>query len=66
MMFTGRTLMRIREALDLAKQEIHNQIGHCPDMEKYEEDVAELEEEMEAIQKICDRIDKRHPELFPE
>ena len=66
MIFTGKNLVIVRQALEYAKAEIHNQIATCPDVVEYEEDIDEYEQEMEQLQKLCDRIDKKHPDLFPE
>lgn len=40
MEFTGKNLEIVRHALDLAKDELHNQIATCPDVVEYAEDIA--------------------------
>lgn len=65
MIFTGKNLQMIREALEYAKSEVHNMIATCPDVITYADDITYYESEMEKLQKLCDRIDKKHPELHP-
>ena len=69
MTFSGKTLVRVREALELAHAELHNMIATCPDPAMYEEELAEYEAEQEQLNKLMDRIDRKmalqsiaHPE----
>lgn len=59
MQFTGKNLVRVRDALELAQSELHNMIATCPDVIRYEDEIAEYEAEKVEIQKIIDRIDRR-------
>lgn len=59
MQFTGRNLQLIRDALDLAHAELHNQIATCPDVLLYEEDIEAIEAEQARLMRLMARIDRR-------
>lgn len=63
MRFTGRNLMLVYEALDLALSEVHNQIATCPDVDRYADDLDALEDQQEALYRLRARVYKR---LTPE
>jgi hypothetical protein len=58
MIFTGKNLLIIRQALEDSKSELHNMIATCPDVVTYADDLDEYEVEMARVKKLCDRIDK--------
>lgn len=58
MHFTGANLARVRRGVDLAVDELHNQIATCPDVVRYEDDIAELHAEKVEFQRLLVRIDK--------
>lgn len=58
MQFTGKNLMLVREALELAQSELHNQIATCPDVDEYADDIEELELEKLKYEHLVKRIDK--------
>ncbi len=58
MQFTGKNLELIRRGVDLAIDEIHNQIATCPDVFEYADDIEELEQEKETFRRLLARIDK--------
>lgn len=57
MNFTGKSLTRVREALNLAVAELKNQNGLCPDVVQYAEDIKAREDEIEQLEKLAARID---------
>jgi len=59
MTFSGRNLERLRDAVALACDELHNQIATCPDPDMYEEDIADLEAEQQYLLKMLSRIDAK-------
>jgi hypothetical protein len=61
MIFSGKSLILVRKALDLAIAELHNQIATCPDVIEYEDDILEIEAEQKKYQKLIDRIDRKFP-----
>ena len=58
MKITGKNLVFVRGAIDLAIAEVHNQIATCPDVFEYEEDLDELNKDKERLEKFVARIDK--------
>jgi hypothetical protein len=58
MQITGKNLELVRYALDLADAELHNQIATCPDVEKYAEDIIEIEREQVKVRKLLARVNK--------
>lgn len=58
MQFTGRYLQLVREALDLAHAELHNQIATCSDVFLYEFDILECEAQQRELAEPMVRIDK--------
>lgn len=60
MQFTGENLVLIREALELAQSELHNQIATCPDVYEYADDIEELESEKRKLKRLMDRIDRHN------
>lgn len=60
MSFHGTVLItRLRRAVDLACDEIHNQIATCPDRVEYEADIEELEQELADMRKLSARIGRK-------
>jgi hypothetical protein len=57
MKFTGSNLHLIRTAVSLALDELHNQIGTCPDVVEYEGEIALLELDLATFRKLLARID---------
>lgn len=57
MTLSGINLKRIRDAIDLAMAELHNQIATCPDVVLYATDIDELEAEKAQLQKLAKRMD---------
>lgn len=57
MNFTGKNLQRIRDALDLAIAELHNQIATCPDVDEFADDIAGIEHEKMHIVHLRARVD---------
>lgn len=58
MIFTGRNLDLVREALDLAHDELETQIATCPNVWEYADDIDECERKQAQLKKLRDRIDK--------
>ena len=58
MQFTGKSLLLVREGIELALGQLHNQIATCPNVFEYAEDIEELEEEQEKYRKLLARIDR--------
>lgn len=56
--FTGKNLEMVRRGIDLAIDELHNQIATCPDVNEYAEDLAELRAEQRKFQRLLARIDR--------
>ena len=52
MTFSGKNLVLVREALDLAHAELHNMIATCPDVSMYEEEIEEYEEQQRKIKNL--------------
>lgn len=50
---------RLRRAVDLACDEIHNQIATCPDAVEYAEDIEELEHERSVLVKLRAKLDRK-------
>mgnify|MGYP006319935243 CR=1 FL=1 len=50
---------RLRRAVDLACDEIHNQIATCPDATEYAEDIEELEHERSVFVKLRAKLDRK-------
>lgn len=57
MNFTGINLWRVRKAVILALDEIQYQIGGCPDVELYSEEIADLEEDRADFLRMLRRIE---------
>lgn len=58
MIFTGKNLLRVRRGIDLALDELHNQIATCPDVFEYADDIANIEEDQAEFKKLLAKIDK--------
>lgn len=58
MKFTGNNLLRIRMAVVWALSDLHSQIGSCPDVFEYAEDIEELEAEIAQLEKLKARIER--------
>lgn len=58
MQFTGKNLVILRDALELAKDELHNQIATCPDVVEYAEDIAVYRAEQVKVQRLLGRINR--------
>lgn len=59
MQFTGKNLQRVLDALELAIAELHNQIAMCPDVIKFEQELADYEAEKKELERMAGRIRKR-------
>ena len=57
--FTGKNLMLVYEALGLAINEIDYQIGNCPDVYEYADDLVALEAEHEPMLSLMTSVYKR-------
>jgi ethanolamine utilization microcompartment shell protein EutL len=57
MIFTGDNLKMVRRGIDLAVDEIHNQIATCPDVNRHAAEIEELEAEQEKFKRLLARID---------
>ena len=58
MIFTGKNLLRVRRGIDLALDELHNQIATCPNVFDYADDIADIEEDQAEFKKLLAKIDK--------
>ena len=58
MTFTGKNLLRVRRCIDLALDELHNQIATCPNVFDYADDIADIEEDQAELKKLLAKIDK--------
>lgn len=58
MIFTGKNLVLVRDAVLGAQAEIRMQIGSCPDVIEYEEQLQELDAELLQFDRLLKRIDK--------
>lgn len=52
-------ITRLRRAVDLACDEIHNQIATCPDRKFYAADLEELERELTDMRSLSARIGRK-------
>lgn len=59
MNFSGRNLAMVRNGIELAIAELHNQIATCPDVFAYADDLAAIEKEKAKLDLLLIRIDKR-------
>ena len=59
MSFSGRSLERVRSAIDLAIAELQHQLGVCPDVFKYVDEIEACSTEIEELRKLAKRIDRR-------
>jgi hypothetical protein len=57
--FTGRNLQMVRYGMQLAIDELHNQIGTCPDVFTYAEEIEEIEAQKRRFERLLARIDRR-------
>jgi len=64
MIFNGIRLARVLNGLYLAKDELHNMIATCPDVNAYEADLLLYEAEKEKVQKLIDEIERKNPGLM--
>lgn len=58
MIFTGKNLKRLREIVQRAQNDVHNDIGGHAAPHAYEEEVEELEQEGTELDKLFARIDR--------
>lgn len=58
MKFSGKNLEMVRRGVDLAIDELHNQIATCPDVFEYADELDDLEKEKAKFEKLRDRIDE--------
>jgi len=58
MQFTGRSLQMVRDGIDLAIDELQNEIATCPDVFAYSRELDALEAEQEQFRKLLARIDR--------
>lgn len=57
MRFTGKNLELVEQALRRAMDDVDMQMGTCPDVVEYAEDIAQLEQEKTALLKMWGRVD---------
>jgi hypothetical protein len=58
--FTGKkSLEMLRRALELAISDLHTQMGSCPDVNEYAEDLEDLEAEREYFNEVIARINRK-------
>lgn len=57
MKFTGKNLVMIQRGIDLVLSELQNQIGTCPDVVEYADDIEQLEAEIAQFQRLANRVD---------
>lgn len=58
MQITGRNLELVRDALELADAELHNQIAHCPDVDEFAEQIEALEDDREELKRLLGRVER--------
>jgi len=63
--FNEHDLRQISEALDLACDELHNQIATCPDVNLYAEDIKRLREHQRELTELKARIYVNQPSGLP-
>lgn len=59
MQISGKNLSLVDEAIDLALTELHNQEATCPDVQRFAEDLDEIDKKRERFKKLRERI-QRH------
>lgn len=57
MKFTGANLRLIHTAVDLAIDELHNEMATCPDVIHYSEMLNDLQEEQDIMKRLLIRIE---------
>ena len=57
MNFTGKNLELVREAVELAIREVHNQIATCPNVYEFSEEIEDLEEQKAKLEKLLARME---------
>jgi len=57
MKFTGRNLVLLRDAVSWAISDVQSQIGQCPNVYEYEEDIEALEALKARLEKMLARIE---------
>lgn len=58
MIFTGKNLRRVHNAIKRAISDIKMEIGMCPDHIKYSDEIDALEEEQAEFEKLLVRVEK--------
>jgi len=58
MIFTGKNLQLVRDAIDGAIANIGYHIGSCPDVFEYAEDIEMYEQEKLKLERLMARIDR--------
>lgn len=58
MIFTGKNLVKVRDAVKRAINDVHMEIGMCPDHIKYSDEIDALEEEQAEFEKLLVRVEK--------
>ena len=56
MQFTGKNLELVKEALQLAIANVHNDIATCPDVIECADEIEELELKQEKLKKLLSKI----------
>jgi hypothetical protein len=59
MIFTGKNLELVLEALSLAVDDIHNSIATCPDVVEYADELQELYKKQTLIIRLYDRVNSK-------
>lgn len=59
MQFTGSNLRMVKYGIELALDELHNQIATCPDPDgQYADDIDEIEAEQERFKRLLFQIER--------
>lgn len=62
MIFTGKNLDMVVRGLELAIDELHNQIATCPDVNVYAKELDDLETEKAQFERLLQRVRSRRAE----
>lgn len=58
MQFTGKNLVLVRDCIDGAISDLRGQIGSCPDVFHFREQISALEEQIDEMDKLMARVDR--------
>ncbi len=57
MIFTGKNLQLVRDAIDGAISDIQSQIGSCPSVDEYAAELDDLEDQKAEFERLRNRVD---------